>query len=532
MMTINKTWILTHSLRMTFCHYEEHMRRNNPVIKRYIPYFLFLLAFTSTCQSKVTDYIPETIKAHPYTTALFSTAALGTTYCAYKHFYGYEPRWDWATIDKNTQVMAFPAGFLWGTASSALQTEGIITADGKTISNSWTAWEDQKNIPNQNRMNNACNHWNHYKTDITLAADLSMNCYRFSIEWSKIEPERGVFDRAAMDHYIDYVKELIAQGLAPMPTLFHHAWPRWLKNGFETTESIEAFTEFALYVFNAFKEANLLEHIPYWLTFNEPAGYALAAYMSGMYPPGKKYCIKLAGTVLKNMLDAHVAVYNAFKAIYPNTQISLAHMMHPIKPYDPVNPADLLLAGLMDYLLNNVTLTYLHTGKFNWAYLINEYNPQAKGTLDFIGINYYSLTLLHNFHEAKRPYELCADGDEGAHGKVIYAEGFYTSLKRTQTLLPNIPIIVTENGCATNNTQIRDLYLKRHLYAMHKAMQEGVDIRGYLVWTLTDCYGWNSGNNSKYGMYYIDRTTNNRILKEGFEYFLNVVYKNRYFALE
>lgn len=179
-------------------------------------------------------------------------------------------------------------------------------------------------------------------------------------------------------------------------------------------------------------------------------------------------------------------------------------MMQPIKPYNPVNPADFLLARLIDYLLNDVTLTYLQTGRFNWAYLINSYNSQTINTLDFIGINYYTITLLRNFGEAKRTDELCADVDEGTKGKAIYAEGFYESLKRTQLLIPNTPIIVTENGCATMDPHIRDLYLKRHLYAMHKALEEGVDIRGYLVWTLTDCYGWNSGNNSTYGMYRIN----------------------------
>lgn len=153
--------------------------------------YLILLLSINSCQAGFADYIPSVVKDPPYCAATIATAALGISYCTYyKHFYGYEPRWDWEALDIN-KTLSFKPGFLWGTASSALQTEGRITAGGKKISNSWTYWEEKKNIPEENRVKAACNHWELYKQDIQLAADLHMNCYRFSIEWSKIEPNRG-----------------------------------------------------------------------------------------------------------------------------------------------------------------------------------------------------------------------------------------------------------------------------------------------------------------------------------------------------
>jgi beta-glucosidase len=501
---------------------EVYMRKLLSIHLLLMPALLFNLHI----KSAISDYIPQSIKDHPYAAGIVTTAALGTSYFTYHYFYGYEQRWDWNTIDTDN-LLQFPNNFLWGTASSALQTEGRKSAHNRMVTNSWTAWEKEKKIVPEDHMGEACHHWDYYKEDIQLAKNIDMNAYRFSIEWSKIQPEKDVFDRDAMQHYIDYARELIKQGLQPIPTLFHHAWPTWLEAGFETEESIEAFKNFAVYVFEAFKKAGLLNNIKLWLTFNEPAGYTLAAYVHSKYPPGKFLHLKQAGIVLKNMLDAHIAVYDAFKEIDPDVKVGLAHMMQPIKPYNPWNPFDQLPAKIFDYLLNNVTLIYLQTGKFNWLRLVNDYNPNASGKVDFIGINYYAFTLLKNFKEAKRPYELTADADEGTQGKAIYAEGFYEALKKVAQLIPSKPIIVTENGCATQDPTLRDLYFKRHLYAMHKAMNEGVPIYGYLIWTLTDCYGWNGGNKSTYGLYFVDWKSQERTLKDGVQYLCDVIEESK-----
>lgn len=336
-----------------------------------------------------------------------------------------------------------------------------------------------------------------------------------------------------MQHYIDYTWELIRKGLKPLPTLFHHAWPSWLKHGFETEEAINAFKEFAEYVIRKFNEAGLLEHVKLWLTFNEPAGYALAGYVHGKYPPYKKInlqnlgALKQCGIVVKNMLDAHIAVYDVFKEIDSTLKVSLAHMMQPLKPYNPWNPLDQLPAKIFDYLLNDVTLIYLQTGTFNWlAGGIYSYNKNAIGKLDFIGINYYTCTFLKNFKEAKRPNELLTGVDEGSQ-KAIYAEGFYESIKKVARLMPNVPILITENGLATDDPEMRELFFRRHLYIIRRLLDEGISIYAYLIWTLTDCFGWNSGNNSKYGLYEVNWNTQERTLKKGLGFLQKVIEKSK-----
>lgn len=477
----------------------------------------------------------------------------------------YEERWDWSVIDTKVN---FPHNFIMGPGDSALQTEGVVTTNGKKIKNSWTKWQKkivekdgikQPRFVKHERVKDACQRWTRYPEDIQRARDCGFNAYRFSIEWSKIEPENGIFDEAAIQHYIDFTHELIAQGLQPIPTLFHHAWPLWFdyenhekymgkdgrKPAFEDARNIQAFVEFAVYVFNAFKKAGLLDQVKLWLTFNEPVGYAMAAYIDGKLPPGKKYDIKECGIVTKNMLDAHIAVYDALKKIDPSVCISFAHMMQPIQPYHPYNPLDKLPAQIFDYLLNDVALEYFKTGNFYWLKTIElrdltpyniwnnlcaltfldgiyscQYNPQAVGKLDFVGVNYYTHTLLKMFRVVARPDEKLADGYEVKIIKALYPEGFYQVLKKAATL--NLPILITENGFAATDS-LRDEYLKKHLYVVQKAIDEGIDIRGYLFWTLTDCFGWNSGHHSNHGIFAVDFTTQKRTFRKGAQYLLDVV---------
>ena len=358
-----------------------------------------------------------------------------------------------------------------------------------------------------------------------------MNAHRYSIEWSKIETARGVFDTDAMQHYIDYTKELIDNGIQPIPTLWHHTCPLWfvnqttndtnsnLKPGFEDSRNIQDFVDFTVYVFNAFKGAGLLNNVTTWLTFNEPIGFALSAYVDGKLPPGKKFDFKTAGIVAKNMLDAHIAIYDAFD---PHVQIGFAHVMTPIQPYTPWNPLDQISAKIFDNLVNDVALEYFKTGNFNWLYLVKNNNPNAIKKLDFIGVNYYTHTLLSMFQERTRPDEIVADGyPKGKRPKSLYAEGFYNSLKKASTL--GIPILITENGFAAKTDSLREDYLKKHIYAISKAIKDGIDIRGYLFWTLTDCFGWNSGQHSNHGIYQVDFETQERTFKPSAQYLVDVI---------
>lgn len=510
-----------------------------------ILFFLSSFVYQENIQANTFDVLKKTPYAllqNPYTvTALAWSIPVG-----YSWYYGntYEQRWDWDTITFNDLI--FPKDFKWGVSSSDLQISGLRSVRNTTIENSWSKYELEHNIPEHQKMGLACDHWGRYKEDFSLAHDFGLQIFRYSIEWSKIQPNNADHvDEEALEHYVQYTKALIDAGLEPMPTLFHHAWPLWFDDlgAFEKAENVEYFVKFATYVFEAFKKAGLLEHTKLWLTFNEPAGYTLGAYIYGKYPPNKKIKLKaglnmhkdilsslrLCGNVLKNMLDAHIAIYHEFKKRDESNsiQISLAHMMQPIQPYNPWNPIDKLLAGVFNHLLNNVTLQYLRTGQYNWLYLINERNPAAINALDFIGVNYYTNTLISGFKDKIRSNTIISD--EGGTIKSIYAEGLYYAMKNVAYYFPEKPFFITENGFATNDIEKNKIYFDRHLYVVRKLIDEGINIRGYLWWTLLECFSWSHGNGSKYGLYHVDYTDKNltRTLKDSSLHLKNIIAQNK-----
>ena len=419
-------------------------------------------------------------------------------------------------------------------------------------------WEEKRNIPFEERAGNACERWTHIHEDVHFMKHIGIKAHRFSIEWSKVEPEKGIFDHEAMQHYIEYIREMINHGITPIPTLFHHTWPLWFeypeetKQGtrgmaFEDARNIADFVEFALYVIRALEKAGLLNEVRMWLTFNEPITFALSGYVHGSMPPGKKADFKTAGVVAKNMLDAHIKIYDEFKKIDPSLQISFAHAVIPFYPYNPWNPIERYAAKFIDYLTNDVALEYFKTGVFRWftkdiswlkiftgnvraGIFTEQYNANACHKLDFIGLNYYSNILLKMisfeksgvkwFKQKARPFEKLADGYDVPKVRALYAEGLYHSIKRVSSL--GVPIIITENGFAAKTDALRDEYIKKHLYAVHKAIQDGYDVRGYLFWTLMDCFGWDS-KHSHHGIYAVDFTTQMRTLKPNAQFLVDVM---------
>jgi beta-glucosidase len=428
--------------------------------------------------------------------------------------------WDWDSID--TSKVNFPPGFLFGCADSALQTEGLVTTDGRMVENSWTAFEQLNNLPV--RVGVACQRWVYYKQDIQLLKNVGMNAYRFSVDWSKIEPQEGVFDHQAMQHYCDMVDELLAQNIVPMITLLHHVCPSWFmkKKGFEKENNIADFVRFSVYVFK-----HLHQKINFWLIFNEPVAYAFEGYFLGKYPPGKK-SLTLAGKVILNQLNAHVAVAQEFRKIDNRAKIGIAHMSHPIDAYSWWNPLENVVTKLFSHLMNDTTIKFFKNGQFKWApTLVRGYNKDAPRSLDFIGVNYYTHTTLKQINPFKmeatvRPEEKIVDNcRDPKRAKVMYPEGLYRSIKRAAKL--NLPIYITENGAATSDPVLKDEYLKKHLYVVSKAIKEGYPIKGYFFWTLMDCFSWNKGYDNKHGIYAVDFVTQERTLRSGNDYLLNIV---------
>lgn len=436
-------------------------------------------------------------------------------------------KWQWHTFNYQ-QPQTFPKGFLWGTGTSAHQVEGNCT------NNTWSAWEKSVDATGTSRVESAsgiaCDHWNRYKDDIQLMKQLGVNAYRFSIEWSKIEPQEGTFDKAALEHYADVCQELRNNGIQPCITLHHYTEPLWFmeKYGFEKYENIQYYVRYATTVIKHLHKFN-----PLWFTFNSPDGYAAQGYLTCTKPAGRlapKKDMQLCCEVYRNLLEAHVLTYRTIKANpeFKDARIGILKNMFQLDPYNRYNPLDRLACSMAKKIVDNCFFDFFTTGNFKtyipFKAYINHTNANAIGALDFIGINYYSHSYMKNFKVIKPHDEECTDNDR----YTIYAEGLYRAAQEMSAKLAkplNIPIYVTENGIATTDNVTRDTFLKKYLFALAQSIQNGCDIRGYMYWSFMDNYEW--GNyRMKYGLYHVNFATQERTLKPGSQFFVETIKHN------
>ena len=436
-----------------------------------------------------------------------------------------EINWNWNKID--TQNIHFPNSFAWGTATAAHQVEGNNT------NNNWYDWEHQLDENNQPRIHNgdksilAADHWNRYPDDIKLMKDLGVNHYRFSIEWSKIEPQNGNYNAESIQHYRDLCDSLIKNNITPVVTLHHFTHPTWFEKlgAFEKKENIDHFIEYSEYAFN-----NLKDLVPIWCTINEPSVFVSQGYFNGIFPPGKKDPV-LAATVLENLLFAHTKTYKHLKSLNggDNAQIGLVKNIFQFDPLRRWHILDWAFSKVLNNVFTHSTLDYFKKGysTFSLPGMVKKHmeNNDAVGAMDFIGLNYYSrmhvkgqANLTEPFVFEKRAKDIQTDMDYA-----LYPEGFYEALHTISTLKK--PIYVTENGVADQGNNIREIFIKRYLYALHKGLQDGLDIRGYFYWTLMDNFEWSEGYKMKFGLYEVDFETQERTLRESSNLFAKMVKK-------
>ena len=434
-------------------------------------------------------------------------------------------KWQWDSI--NTSDIHFPSNFAWGTATAAHQVEGNNT------NNNWYEWERSvddggiSRIHNNDRSGLAADHWNRYPEDIILMKDLGVSHYRFSVEWSRIEPEKGRYDLEALAHYRRMCEALVEADITPVVTLHHFTHPTWFEEmgAFEKEENTDHFVGFSELVFNELRDL-----VPMWCTFNEPSVFVAQGYFNGIFPPGKKDPI-LAGTVLENMLNAHVRTYHQLKSIpgSDGNKIGLVKNIFQFDPYRRWHVLDWAFSKILNDVYTNVPLDFLHTGESSFympGMVDNKMsNELAVGTLDFIGLNYYSrmhvkgqLNAVEPFVFDTREQDIMTD-----MGYPLYAEGFHRALKTISRM--GVPIYVTENGLADDSDSVRPLFIKRYLYALNQALRERIDVRGYFYWSLMDNFEWAEGYSMKFGLYEVDLETQDRRLREGSRPFVEMVNK-------
>lgn len=400
----------------------------------------------------------------------------------------------------------FPDNFYWGSATSSHQIEG-------DNDNDWTDWEkSEKRIKNLERRGlnpkdfisgKACDSYNRFIEDLDIAKNLNHKIHRFSIEWSRIEPEEGKFDYREIDHYKKVVDAILERGMVPMVTLWHFTLPKWVakKGGVLNSSFPDWFVRFIKVLVPEFKD-----RVELWITFNEPVIYGAQVYIKGEWLNEiDKRSIWNYLLARKNFIKAHRLAYQEIKKIYSQIDSSpiisspLSHMSHNVQVGIAENNSYIITGPSLWQKIKGI----LYKRFRNNFFLLNSIRSRC----DFIGLNYYHLD--RRFGPWKRP-----DGTSVDPGMLweIYPEGIYHCLKELWARYKK-PIYITENGSANSGDEERIRYIKDHLYWVRQAIGEGADIRGYMYWSLLDNFEWAKGYGLRFGLVEIDYATQTRKIR-------------------
>jgi beta-glucosidase len=417
-------------------------------------------------------------------------------------------------------IFQFPRGFLWGTATSSHQVEG------SNFNNNWASWEAQEGrIIGGHRSGLACDWWGgRWREDFDRAKESGQNAHRFSVEWSRIQPAPGRWDEDALEFYRRMARGLVERGLLPLVTLHHFSDPLWLteRHGWENGETASLFQTFTEKVVEALKE-----YTNYWVTINEPIVYVLGGYISGDFPPGKRDR-KLAFRVMGNMVKAHGLAYHAIHRIQPHARVGVAHHYRGFEPARPWFPPDRWMADLAATNSNDAFPRALVDGKLSF-YFLNRYIPEAAGTQDFFGLNYYTgeqvqfAPFTGGDLPASRFYpagsELSTTGFLANRPEV-----FWRALKWANHY--GLPILITENGWEDHEDRTRPNYLARHLHQVWRAVNFNWPIKGYFHWSLVDNFEWERGWTQRFGLWGLDTETQKRIRRPSVDLYQAICTRN------
>ena len=347
--------------------------------------------------------------------------------------------------------------------------------------------------------------------------------HRFSVEWSRVEPEPGRFDGAALEHYAAVAAECRRLAMEPMVTLHHFTLPLWLpeRGGVRAAEAPERFAGYATAC------ARALGEVGWWITINEPAVLATLGHLYGTWPPGVR-SLPAAVAALRGLLRMHAAAATALRALAAEQgrqlRISVAHHVRGFVPASR-SPLDRAAAAVPDRWLNRWWLLACRDGRMRPPAGAWEQVPGAAGSLDWIGLNYYADELVR--FDLRRPRALFAHGypdpdrPRSTFDWAIDPDGLRRAIHLVHDLT-GLPVVITENGVADNDDELRPGFLVDHLEAVLAALAEGADVRGYLHWTGMDNFEWAEGYGQRFGLWAVDRATLERRPKPSAEVFARI----------
>ncbi|WP_281886007.1 GH1 family beta-glucosidase [Paenibacillus sp. YYML68] len=437
-------------------------------------------------------------------------------------------------------IIQFPEGFRFGTATASYQIEGAYNEDGRGLS----IWDTFSRTPgmvkNGDNGDVACDSYHRYEEDIALMKELGIQSYRFSIAWPRIFPNGdGEPNEAGLDFYHRFVDCLLANGIEPMCTLYHWDLPQSLQDrgGWESRETIDAFVRYAELMFKEFGGK-----IKKWMTLNEPWCSSFLSNYLGVHAPGKKD-LQTAVTVAHHLLVAHGQAVMKFRELGADGEIGIAPNVTWLDPYsdrqEDVDAARREVGWFVEWFFDPLFKGEYPSFMTDWFAGKGATVPIQPGDmdiiaqkLDFLGINYYT------GHIGRYKAELgtfdCEVIDAGYEktdiGWFIFPEGFYKVLVHIKDRYGSIPIYITENGACYNDEpsegRVRDSrrisYIKRHLVQLHRAMQSGVNVKGYLTWSMMDNFEWAEGYTMRFGLIHVDYNTLVRTKKDSYYWYKKV----------
>lgn len=438
----------------------------------------------------------------------------------------------------------FPDGFLWGAAVSAYQVEGSPLADGAAPSN-WHRFSHTPGlVANGDTGDVACDQYRRYRSDVRLMRELGLNAYRFSISWSRILPDgTGRVNRRGVDHYGRLVDELLANGITPFVTLFHWDLPAALEDrgGWLNPDIASWFADYARILYRA-----LDGRVRFWATLNEPWVVTDGGYLHGKLAPGHRDLFETP-IAARNLMRAHAAAVRAYRA-------EGRHAIGVVVNIEPKYPAsrrreDLVATARADAYMNRQYLDPMLLGRSpsEMKEIFGEAWPEfgkadlaaVREPVDFVGVNYYQRSVVENDPIAL-PVRASGVAQPGAThtetGWGVYPRGLTDTLLWLRRRYGNLPFYVTENGAAfydppradggVVDDPLRTRYLADHLRAAREAIRQGVDLRGYFVWSFLDNFEWSHGFSKRFGIVHVDYATQKRTPKTSARFYAEVIRTN------
>lgn len=385
----------------------------------------------------------------------------------------------------------FPKDFLWGAATSSHQVEGGLT-------NNWSEWELKRasedfKYTSEVYLSNSkysCESFKYYKEDIKVLEELGLNAYRFSIEWSRIEPKKGEFSVKGIQYYRDLIKELKKEKIEPVVTLWHWTIPVWLERegGVCSKDFVYYFLRFSEFVLK-----NISEEVKYWITVNEPEVFSLLSLLQGKWPPNKRNVFRFLQFYFFTFPSMHKGAYMLIKKYNKKAQVSFAKNSAFFLPKS---------SNFLNVLIKNITRWFS-----NFLLL-----DLVKDHLDYIGLNYYF------FHTVGFKGLTSEEENVKKYGEWFKVESIQEVIKEAYSRY-SLPILITENGTADRGDEKREKWIRVTLESLGRCLKSDIKVIGYLHWSLLDNFEWSDGFKPKFGLVSVNPKSKKRDIKKSGYYY-------------